>query len=207
MNHKDAAPIITDGIIPASFLPHGARLLKIKMVASSLSAFFASVLSSTIVVASVLGYHCALLPGLYGCCRSLRLLNFQAAPSLAFVVPSRLDFLAVDALRDCLTSGRCRPRLSSCPLTRTLQPLPLFATDRFGPCCIAVAVSTTWTLTSTSRLWHRLPPLLLLGGVWPLSPLSSGGWGWGCYSPPHGFAGFSPPRLSRPHWLHLQCHP
>jgi hypothetical protein len=31
VNHGDAATIIADGIIPASFLPHGARLLKIKI--------------------------------------------------------------------------------------------------------------------------------------------------------------------------------
>jgi hypothetical protein len=46
--------------------------------------------------------------------------------------------------------------------------LPLFATDQFGPCCIAVTISTTWTLTSTCCLRHRLPPLLLFRGVWPL---------------------------------------
>jgi hypothetical protein len=101
VNHGDAAPIIADGIIPASFLPHGAGLLKKKkMAASSLSAFFASAPSSTIVVASVLGYHRALLPGLYGRFRSLQLLEFRVAPSLAFVVPSCPDFPAVDALGD-----------------------------------------------------------------------------------------------------------
>jgi hypothetical protein len=100
VNHGDAAPIIVDGIIPASFLPHGAHLLKKKMAASSSSAFFASAPSSTIVVASVLGYHRALSPGLYGRCRSLQLLDFRAAPSSAFVVPSRPNFLAINALRD-----------------------------------------------------------------------------------------------------------
>jgi hypothetical protein len=102
VNHGDAAPIIADGIIPASFLPHGARLLKnkIKLAASSLFAFFASAPYSNIVIASILGNHCALSPGLYSRCRSLRLLDFRAEPSLAFLVPSRPDFPAIDALCD-----------------------------------------------------------------------------------------------------------
>jgi hypothetical protein len=45
---------------------------------------------------------------------------------------------------------------------------------------------------SKCRLWHRLPPLLPFRGCGPFSPPSSGGWGWGCYSPPCGFASFAP---------------
>jgi hypothetical protein len=96
MNYGDAAPIIADGIIPASFLPHGARLLKKNWPLPFLSAFFASAPSSTIVFASVLGYHRALLPGLSGRQCSLQLIDFRAAPSSA--MPSRTDSPAVAAL-------------------------------------------------------------------------------------------------------------
>jgi hypothetical protein len=100
VNHGDAAPIIADGIIPASFLPHGARLLKKKNAASFLFAFFALAPSSTIVIASIHGYHCALLPGLSGHQHSSRLINFQVAPSSAIVVPSCTDSPAIAALCD-----------------------------------------------------------------------------------------------------------
>ena len=40
MNHGDAAPLTVDGIIPASFLSRGARLLKKKKIASLFHRLF-----------------------------------------------------------------------------------------------------------------------------------------------------------------------
>ncbi len=89
VNHGDAAPIIADGIIPACFLPHGARLLKKKKKMPLPLR----------------------LPFLPRRCPQLSL----SPPSSAIIVPSCPDSTAVTALWDCLISGRCLPWLL--PLT------------------------------------------------------------------------------------------
>ncbi len=62
MNHGDATPIIADGIIPASFLPHRARLIKKN------DRLLFVVLNYRRRLGAVLGYLRALLPDLSGRC-------------------------------------------------------------------------------------------------------------------------------------------
>ncbi len=100
MNHGDATPIIADGIIHASFLLHGARLIK-KIIGRFLFVCLfclGAILGYRCRLGAVLGYRRALLPGLSGHRHSLRLIDFRAAPSSAIIVPSRMDSLAVAAL-------------------------------------------------------------------------------------------------------------
>ncbi len=115
VNHGDAAPIIADGIIPASFLPHEAHLPKKK---------------KKWPLPLCLPFSPRRHPQL-----------LLSPLSLAIIVPSCPDSTAVAALCECSISGRRLPRLLSCPLARTFRPLLLFAIDQFprgailGYCC------------------------------------------------------------------------
>ena len=128
VNHGDAAPIVMDGIVPASFLLRGACLLKKKIGRFLFVCLFclgavlkyhrclrpwlsscplARTLQPSPLFATArfpggafLGFCRALSPGPSGRCCSLQLINFHAAPSLAIVVPSRTDSPAVTTLRD-----------------------------------------------------------------------------------------------------------
>jgi hypothetical protein len=102
VNHGDAAPIIANGIIPASFLLHGARLLKKKKCRFLFVCLFClgAVIGYRRCLGAVLGYCCALSPRLSGHHLSSQLINFWAAPSSAIIVSSCMDSPAIAALRD-----------------------------------------------------------------------------------------------------------
>jgi hypothetical protein len=83
VNHVEVAPIIADGIIPASFLPHGGHLQKKKWP---------------------LPLRLLFLP------RRRPQLS-SSPPSSAIIVPSCPDSTAVNTLCNCLISGQRLPRL------------------------------------------------------------------------------------------------
>ncbi len=142
MNHGDAAPIIADGIIPASFLPHGARLLKKNNGRFLFVCLFH--------LGAVLGCCRAVSPGLSGHRRSSQLINFRAMPSSAIVAFPRLTrrqllwrrhTQAIVFLQGTPSHGRllqtvARPRTERHPISswipRILLPIISLLTGFFG---------------------------------------------------------------------------